>query len=407
MRKSLLAAIVCSFAILLLPFSGHGEDQWGTEKKLTTSSNHVWGEGIAADNGVVHVVWGSGQVIYRRSTNEGASWSEDTILDKGWLHLTRPLVAQGSDVWVVYLRDINHFTDWCCSRRAGNLYMRRSQDGGLSWGPSVQLTSSGKTFRISLAASGSQVHVAWNDYRSGAWDVYYRRSLDGGNTWGSEVLLASGGLGFGAERPNIAAHGHSVHVVWIDDRDGNPPCTSNPKITKCPEIYYKRSIDGGATWGPDIRLTSDPAASLHPDVATLTPNTVLVAWQDERDGNNGPEQYIRRSSDNGMSWGSLVRLTFTPGSSDHNALLTAESTVHLAWTDHRDPNSAVYYLFSPDGGATWKAEERVSTTPAISTTPLMAATSNYLHVIWLDQREPPQQIWYRRRALGSALVPSR
>ncbi|MBZ0201847.1 MAG: hypothetical protein K8I03_02390 [Ignavibacteria bacterium] len=32
----------------------------------------------------------------------------------------------------------------------------------------------------------------------------------------------------------VAADGNLVHVVWYDDRDGNT------------EIYYKRSINGGA-----------------------------------------------------------------------------------------------------------------------------------------------------------------
>lgn len=42
---------------------------------------------------------------------------------------------------------------------------------------------------------------------------------------------------------SIAASGDSIHVVWSDNRDGND------------EIYYKRSVDGGLTWGDDIRLT--------------------------------------------------------------------------------------------------------------------------------------------------------
>ena len=42
----------------------------------------------------------------------------------------------------------------------------------------------------------------------------------------------------------IATSGDSVHVVWSDNRDGHP------------EIYYKRSIDGGISWGADTRLTN-------------------------------------------------------------------------------------------------------------------------------------------------------
>ncbi|WP_337867127.1 hypothetical protein, partial [Ignavibacterium sp.] len=53
----------------------------------------------------------------------------------------------------------------------------------------------------------------------------------------------------------IAASGSVVHVVWRDQRDGND------------EIYYKRSTDGGISWGADTRLTNNSAASWMPSAA--------------------------------------------------------------------------------------------------------------------------------------------
>ncbi len=47
--------------------------------------------------------------------------------------------------------------------------------------------------------------------------------------------------------PVIAINGSVVHVVWSDERDGNY------------EIYYKRSTDGGVSWGADTRLTNNPS----------------------------------------------------------------------------------------------------------------------------------------------------
>ena len=67
-----------------------------------------------------------------------------------------------------------------------------------------------------------------------------------------------------------------MHVVWHDDRDGND------------EIYYKLSLDGGVSWGSDIRLTSDPGLSYSPSVAvSSSPHTadVHVVWEDNGDGN--------------------------------------------------------------------------------------------------------------------------
>src|SRR5215510_9743852 len=47
----------------------------------------------------------------------------------------------------------------------------------------------------------------------------------------------------------------AVQAVWFDTRDG------------LPQIYTKRSADGGATWGPDVRLSQLATRSEFPAVA--------------------------------------------------------------------------------------------------------------------------------------------
>jgi hypothetical protein len=67
-----------------------------------------------------------------------------------------------------------------------------------------------------------------------------------------------------------------VHVAWEDVRhDGG---NGNG------EVYYLRSTDAGASWGPETRLTNNPAYSHEPQVAVSGPS-VHVLWQDYRNGN--------------------------------------------------------------------------------------------------------------------------
>ncbi|MBI2838313.1 MAG: hypothetical protein HYX75_08370 [Acidobacteria bacterium] len=49
--------------------------------------------------------------------------------------------------------------------------------------------------------------------------------------------------------------GGRVHVVWYDDRAGTS------------QVYYKRSPDQGTSWGPDTRLSKNPAWREHPAIA--------------------------------------------------------------------------------------------------------------------------------------------
>lgn len=395
-RRRILISLAVAALLAAGASTGMVRAQWDPEGQVSAGSGDVWQHGIAATGDVVHLIWGEDPIRYRRSMDEGETWSDDVALvPSGLSVLTDPLVAQGSNVYVVSLRDVWSATDWCCRRSLGNIYLRRSVDGGTTWEPETRLTTARGAHRISLADSGTRLDLVWMDYRSGTWDIYYRRSLDRGRTWEPEVRLVAGGAGFGAERPQVASVGDSVHVVWMDDRDGHPPCYTTPA---CPEVYYKRSSNGGATWRPDVRLTFDPTFSGRPDVAVLAPATIVVAYDEDSDHHQGHEQYILRSLDGGRSFEPPLRMSSAPGSSEHPSLVTQGQSVHLAWFDKRDGEStAIFYRASLDGGDTWLTEERVTQPDRNATTPLLAVTRNHVHAVWLGGSNRAVHVWYGRR----------
>ena len=366
-------------------------DTWESEMRLSTSSG--FGHGIAASGNAVHVMFGSGSVRYRRSIDHGATWSSPSIIGSGFIHLTDMIAASDPDVWLLYLGDMQTFHDWCCSRSAGNIYMSRSRDGGVTWEPEIKLTSGARAFRVSMAVSGDRVHIVWMDYQAGKWDVYYRRSADRGATWEPEVKLVPGvSHERGAGRPQIAASGDVVHVVWADGRDNTPPCASRPV---CLETYYKRSTDGGASWGNDTRLTtSSKGISAHrPDVTVTSTNVVVVVYDVEAK-KGFADLYVVRSTDNGGTWSSPQRVARR---ATHGALVTAGSQVHVAWHSAQS-SSNIYYRISSDDGTTWNSAEQVNGSPGSeATTALLAVSSNYIHALWLDNRTGSIHAWYSRR----------
>ena len=88
--------------------------------------------------------------------------------------------------------------------------------------------------------------------------------------WETEVPLAEDLTSW---YPSVAVSGSHVHAVWPDNRNGDVA-----------EIYYKDSLDDGATWGPDVRLTDNPSESKQPTVA-VSGTYVHVVWHDDRDQN--------------------------------------------------------------------------------------------------------------------------
>ena len=153
-----------------------------------------------------------------------------------------------------------------------------------------------------IAASGDSVYVTWEDSRNGDQDIYFNRSLDGGATWlTDDVRLNTDAPGTAKSRfPEIAASGDSVYVTWQDSRHGGRDSG---------EIYFNRSLDGGATWlTSDIQLNTDllgVADSFFPKIAASGDN-VYVTWVDLRNDiteyENGYDIYFNRSLDAGATW---------------------------------------------------------------------------------------------------------
>src|SRR5262245_56886531 len=106
-----------------------------------------------------------------------------------------------------------------------------------------------------IAASGSSIYVAWEDYRLPFYrGIFFNRSLDGGETWlpSDERLDAHGAANpQDAAWPRIAASGSLLCAVWSD---------SSGSFGVLPDIYFDRSLDGGSTWLPaKVRLDSGKA----------------------------------------------------------------------------------------------------------------------------------------------------
>lgn len=376
--------------VILFASSIYG--QWEPNRRLTyddsvsaTSYNNAWC--IAAEPiGRIHAVWqdsrdANREVYYKRSTDLGITWGPDTRLTYDSSLSYFPSVSfSGADVHVVWVdyRDGNY-----------EIYYKRSTDSGVSWGSDIRLTNDrNSSIYPSLAASGSDVHVVWEDIRSGDLEIYYKHSTDSGSSWSPDIRLTYySGLSF---YPSIASFDTMVHVVWQDDRDGDF------------EIYYKRSSDRGMTWGPDTRLTQDTAQSRRPCVA-VSGSKVHVVWDDDRDVRlYYPEIYYKRSSDWGLTWGSDTRLTYDTSYSLYPSVAALGSGVHVVWKESRDGNEEIYYKASRDSGVTWFSDVNLTNDTNNSVSPSVALSGTGVHVLWYDTRDGNAEIYYVRNPSGNS-----
>ncbi len=211
--------------------------------------------------------------------------------------------------------------------------------------------------------------------------------------WGPDVKLSADAKGAMLNENMgrcLLADGEKLHVVWTDARDGDR------------SVYYKRSLDGGATWQPDQRLSPKPAADTYPLLALSGSTVHLVFHSDSTTPQSA--SYYKRSLDNGATWGPTVPLgasVFWP------AVAASGSNVYVALNtvfDDDKKNSVVYVRRSLDNGATWEPQQQVSEaarrTGGRAEDPALMADGKYVHLVWNDNREvEPRQgmaVCYRR-----------
>ncbi len=174
-----------------------------------------------------------------------------------------------------------------------------------------------------------------------------------------------------------AASGSNRFVVWYDDTPSNS------------DIFFRRSTDSGANWQPTVNLSNNPGYSSDPQIAVSGARVYVVWYQVSTDGTK-QDVYVKRSTDNGATWGPDVKAS----SSGTNLFASPQiavsgSNVYITWDD--DGISDIFLRRSTDNGATWKAIVRISNTAGLSAAPQIAVSGSNVYVTWSDNcaRAPP------------------
>jgi hypothetical protein len=356
---------------------------WTKSQRLTWTSGDSHFPAIAVDpSGSLHVVWydntpGNYEIFYKKSADGGATWTASRRLSWTPANSYNPAIAIDSSgrihiVWLDY------------PMGSAEICYTRSTDGGATWAKMHRLTwTSGDSDDPDVGAGASGVHVVWSDLTPGNWEIYYKKSLDGGATWGaSRRLTATSGHFFG---PVIAVDpSGNPHIAWWGDPAGNP------------EIYYKKSTNGGAAWTANQRLTWTSSGSYVPAIAVDSSAYLHVVWHDY--GPGFPDIYHRKSTNGGTTWAKTQRLTWTASYSMAPAIAAGSSgSLHLVWYDTTPGNNEIYYKKSLDWGATWAADQRLTWTSGDSEDPdIVVGPSGNVHVVWADETPGNSEIYYRR-----------
>jgi hypothetical protein len=233
-----------------------------------------------APDGTVHLTWlqadnvglnrlvGPAPIVASRSTDGGQTFSEPLPISdpaRERVGAASPVIDSNGDVVVLYQdftgdrRDFENL-EGPPAEEPFALVVTRSDDGGASFSPGVELESgiiATKRFLVflpeypSLAAGpNATLYAAWHGSSNGDDDVFLRRSDDGGASWGQAVRVNDNPVGDGTHQylPKVAvAPDGRVDVLFYDRRiDPGNVMT---------DAYLATSGDEGATF-TNLRVSS-------------------------------------------------------------------------------------------------------------------------------------------------------
>jgi hypothetical protein len=262
------------------------DKEWMAVKRVA-GSDHIH---------ITYTVFASGlagsstSIEYVRSTDGGATFSSPIVIDQvsgsvPFLQDSHVVVGNGNDVYVAWESYPNGYEP------GRQIKLRKSTNGGASFGPPIVVTD--------VTAVGNGFFV----------QGFFRDGLD----FQGLAVDTTGGPGNG-----------NVYVTWQDGRNlnqtdpfgfigiggsGGCPVGSPPGPGYCfGDVLFTRSVNGGATWSPPVRVNSDPISlkvdQMFPAVEVDKDGQVFTVFYDRRrDSRNFLiDTFVAKSRDAGRTW---------------------------------------------------------------------------------------------------------
>ena len=226
----------------------------------------------------------------------------------------------------------------------------------VTWAGEVRITDN-DTLRPTLRRTGpSSAILVWQHGPL----LYARRTNDGGQSWSAQTTVATN-LAVGW---SVAASGASVDVVWVRQVPGQTAM----------RLYYRRSLDGGASWQAARALTGSTSRVADAAVARHSNGQVSVVFTGYTTG----KIYIRTSANGGTTFVSKRQLASTsndePGRvvsyRSDPAVAIAGGVTYVAYTSDHDTIST---RRSANRGRTWSAPTIITRSATGSELSLAAA----------------------------------
>lgn len=263
--------------------------------------------------------------------------------------------------------------------------------------------------RFAVVDDSNNLYIAFWDNRNKTssdnnFEIYFRRFV---YNFGSPTITRATDFYNPSKYPTLATRNWGrddaasvqdsgrIYIAWQDARLYSIPTVGEPKSYN---IYFRTfQSRGGAGFGPEIQVSPYDSinAANSPVVAVGDSSRVFIVYQRASSGN--AELYCTIYNSQTRVMGAEERLTVDASFSGlASAAATRDGVVHVVWADTRifARNQIWWKRFVP--GIGWSADSQIVVSAGSATTPSLAATrSGHLHLVWRDNRDGNNEIYYK------------
>jgi hypothetical protein len=260
--------------------------------------------------------------------------------------------------------------------------------------------NTGDSVYPSIAASGNNVYVVWQDdyfgqgvsYDKKNYDILFARSTDGGNTFENTTNLSSNIALSG--RPIISAIEENVYVVWMED------------TLKDKQIWFRKSSNGGITFDNAISLSRnhDSRDSIIPKAIAAFGNNVYVVWRQLEDNGKSGDIFLTASTDSGSSFGGIKKVSGNAVYSSSPKVATFGNNVYVVWdvlrkeADEANKTQGIFLAKSSDDGINFEDAIKLNGDEKFGEAQV-AAHLNQVYVAWggsiYDTKQSINDIYFK------------
>lgn len=273
---------------------------------------------------------------------------------------------------------------WCDYRDLDwEIYFTRISNEGVKAGDDVRVTeSSGESDYPSVAFSGSEYGIAWEDDRADYTGVYFSRISASGEKMGADILLSEDSEH--SRLPALAFTGSEYAISYLVRSDEGVY-----------GVYFMRvSLEGAMV--DDRKLVSTLVDRFQPPQTSITwsGSEYGIVWNDERDFDR--DIFFARVSSEGTKVGEDVNITRTHHNCFDAVVTWAGDVFAASWEEYLEDKYEIHFVRISDEGVRLGESVKVSDSTGECRLPSLEYTGTEFGMAWTDDADGDMDVFFNR-----------